>query len=281
MEEQQSKIVFQSDRDGNSEIYIMNTDGTEQTRLTNNPAYDEAAAWSPKGDKIVFQSDRDGNPEIYIMNIDGSDVKRITNNPGRDLAPRWTPDGRIVFASERNDLGGIYVMDGNGTNIELFSSKKESFGGSPSSSPNGKSVVVERETGPKWTEATEYLRRGQLFIIHANGDASVQLTNIDAYNGYPSWSPDGKKVIFDSNTKPGQPPANITVISIDGSGLKNLSNSEGYNEFGAWSPDGKKITFVSDRDGNNEIYIMNADGTQQIRLTNNSFDDTIPSWSPE
>ena len=100
------KIAFRSDRDGNGEIYVMNADGTNQTRLTNNSAEDIWPSWSPDGTKIAFMSDRDGNGEIYVMNADGTNQTRLTNNSATEYCPSWSPDGtKIVFMSNR-DGGG-------------------------------------------------------------------------------------------------------------------------------------------------------------------------------
>jgi hypothetical protein len=86
------KIAFHSNRDGNSEIYVMDADGSRQTNLTNHTAFDILPAWSPDGSKIVFVSDRDGPPkisEIYVMNADGSGQTRLTFNPASDGSPDW------------------------------------------------------------------------------------------------------------------------------------------------------------------------------------------------
>jgi len=82
-------IAFTSYRDGNDEIYIMNTDGSGQTNLTNNPAGDYYPYWSLDRKKIAFSTWRDGNPEIYVMNLDGSELTRLTNNPTEDNSPDW------------------------------------------------------------------------------------------------------------------------------------------------------------------------------------------------
>lgn len=82
------KIVFASNQDGNFEIYTMNSDGTDLTRLTFNPAIDSYPAWSPGGRKIAFASYRDGNYEIYVMNSNGTDVVRLTNNTASDISRR-------------------------------------------------------------------------------------------------------------------------------------------------------------------------------------------------
>lgn len=111
-----SYIAFYTDRDGNFEIYRMNTDGTGQTNLTNNAASDQLPAWSPDGSKIAFGSNRDGNAEIYVMNADGTGQTRVTNNTTDDYEPAWSRDGnKIAFASERDGNEEIYVMNANGT----------------------------------------------------------------------------------------------------------------------------------------------------------------------
>jgi TolB protein len=86
-----TKIAFYSLRSFNGDIYVMNADGSGQTRLTNNEAYDITPVWSPDGMKIAFGSDRDGNFEIYVMNVDGSGQTRLTNNDARDSNPAWSP----------------------------------------------------------------------------------------------------------------------------------------------------------------------------------------------
>ncbi|GAH29359.1 unnamed protein product [marine sediment metagenome] len=89
--EGEGKIAFYSDRDGDLEIYVMNADGSNQTRLTNNPAGDRKPCFSPDGNKIAFTSLHGENPEIYVMNADGSNQTRLTNNPGLDIGPSWGP----------------------------------------------------------------------------------------------------------------------------------------------------------------------------------------------
>ena len=109
------KLVFTSLRDEGQEIYIMNSDGSGQTRLTHNPTPDYQPSWSPNGKSLVFVSERDGNPEIYVMKADGSTVTRLTYNEARDEWPVWSPDGsRIVFVSYMYGTSEIIVMDADG-----------------------------------------------------------------------------------------------------------------------------------------------------------------------
>ncbi len=85
------RIAFVSERDGNREIYVMNTDGSDQTNLTDDPADDGVPVWSPDGSRIAFVSDRDGNREAYVMNADGSGQTNLTDNPAVDGSPAWSP----------------------------------------------------------------------------------------------------------------------------------------------------------------------------------------------
>ena len=89
--EAEGKIAFDTDRDGNYEIYVMDADGSNQTNLTNNPAQDGYPSWSPDGSVIAFISDRDGNYEIHVMDADGSNLTNLTNNPASDGSPSWLP----------------------------------------------------------------------------------------------------------------------------------------------------------------------------------------------
>src|SRR2546421_124121 len=100
--EAQGRISFLTIRDGNIEVYVMNADGSGQTRLTSGPGNSLFPSFSPDGSKIAFTSDRDGDKEIYVMNADGSGQIRLTNSVGDDTYPTFSPDGKIAFTSNRN-----------------------------------------------------------------------------------------------------------------------------------------------------------------------------------
>jgi dipeptidyl aminopeptidase/acylaminoacyl peptidase len=116
------RIAFASDQGGNTDIYVMDADGSNLTRLTDNPTVDACPAWSPDGSRIAFMSDRDGNIEIYVMDADGSNLTRLTDNPASDMYPVWSPDGSsIALLSDRAELSSgqsaeveVYKMDTNG-----------------------------------------------------------------------------------------------------------------------------------------------------------------------
>src|SRR5215218_5102456 len=109
------KIAFDSDRDGNSDIYSMNPDGSNQTNLSRSMG-DISASYSANGRKISSSSARDGTCEIYTMNANGTGAKPLTSDPAEDINPAWSPDGKkIAFVSARMGGDQVWVMNADGT----------------------------------------------------------------------------------------------------------------------------------------------------------------------
>ena len=245
--------------------------------------------------QIAFSSNRDGNYEIYVMNAEGANLQNLTNNPAADHSPSWSPDGkRIVFMSARDghvdaDHGSpifeIYVMDADGGNPQNLTNNPH-YDMSPAWSPDGKRIAFtsDRERRFGWA----------IYVIDADGGNLQRLTNNpddDAHpdDRYPSWSPDGKQIVF-SARREGHAVHNldatyeIYVMDADGGNQQRLTNNRKNELYPSWSPDGNRITFSADRKGdrvNFEIYVMDADGGNQQRLTNNRIHDRYPSWSPD
>ena len=112
------RIGFISDRDGDPEIYVMNSDGSGVTQLTHNEAHEKTAIWSPDGHSIAFTSHLDGDAEIYLMNPDGSGVTQLTDNEAWDGFVIWSPAGRhIAFTSDRDGDAEIFVMNSDGSGV--------------------------------------------------------------------------------------------------------------------------------------------------------------------
>ncbi|MYE88070.1 hypothetical protein F4X33_03645 [Candidatus Poribacteria bacterium] len=125
----QAQIAFTSDREGNSEIYVMDTDGQNPQRLTDDPAVDHSPSWSPDGKRIAFVSDREGDEDIYVMDIDGGNRRKLTQHRRGDGSPSWSPDGkRIAFAYVgRDGKADIYVMDADGQNPRQLTNNPLAF----------------------------------------------------------------------------------------------------------------------------------------------------------
>ncbi|RKU05924.1 hypothetical protein C6502_20770 [Candidatus Poribacteria bacterium] len=197
-------------------------------------------------EQIAFVSNRDGNFEIYVMDADGGNQQNLTNNPAWDGSPSWSPDGRrIVFESRRDG----HVMNGIPT--------------------------------------------AEIYVMDADGGNQQNLTNNPSHDGSPCWSPDGKRIAFDSD-RDGRFNWEIYVIDTDGGNLQRLTNNpddDGHpdDRYPSWSPDGKQIVFSARREGHveikfdvtYEIYVMDANGGNQQRLTNNRNNELSPVWSPD
>ena len=278
----QARIAFSSERDGNTDIYVMDADGKNQHRLTNHPDNDWYPSWSPDGKRIVFFSNRDGHVhvihgwptyEIYVMDADGGNQQNLTNDPKDDRSPSWSPDGkRIAFHSNRDkDNPGntdIYVMDADGGNLQKLTENpnEDEY---PSWSPDGKRVAFM---------SVREGRNHNIYVMDADGGNLQKLTENLKNNWFPSWSPDGKRIAFASDRKGDLVNFEIYVMDADGGNQQRLTENRRDDWSPSWSPDGERIAFMSHRDGNREIYVMDADGGNQQNLTNNPHEDWSPSW---
>ena len=210
-----TKIVFYSWRDGQAEIYVMNANGSGQTRLTNNPALDVDPSWSPDG-KIVFESNRDNDFDIYTMNADGTGLLNLTNNTSDEFEPAWSPDGtKIAFESDPGtDDDEIFVMNSDGSGRTRLTFEGEEF--DPTWSPDGTKIVFHsnRDDDPF----------RHIYLMNADGTLQTRLT-FNAWDDYsPAWSPDGTKIVFGSNRNGDN--SDVFAMNPDGSGQTPVSSGE-------------------------------------------------------
>lgn len=145
-----TKILFASQREEKWQIYVVNVDGSNETRLSPDEAkYEYRPSWSPDGTRIAFDSYRDGNREIYVMNADGSNPIRLTEDPPRhrygDCSPAWSPDGsRIAFISDRDGQPDIYIMNADGSNVTRLTDNSI-YEISLTWSPDGRKIAFDGE----------------------------------------------------------------------------------------------------------------------------------------
>ena len=251
-----ARIAFVSDRDGNSEIYVMDTDGSNQTNLTNNPSADSRPYWSPDGAKIAFESNRDGNFQIYVMNADGSSQTRLTGDATTDESPAWSPDGtKIAFQRGIGDGREIYVMTNTGANQTRLTNNSASDT-NPAWSPDGSKIAFNRSP----PNSNDF----EIYTMTHTGGSQTNLTSDPAVDRVPDWSPDGSKIVFTSDRDGND---EIYVMDTHGSNPTRLTNNNTIDEFPNWSLDGSKMVFSSRRDGNDEIYIEIKAAHKRTRQT--------------
>lgn len=260
----QNKIVFQSDRDGDFDIYLMNADGSNQINLTNNSAADNYPVVSLDGRQVLFESNRDGNWEVYVMNSDGTGQRRLTNAPNsEDRLPTWSPDGlQIAYISDEDGDYEIFIMNVDGTNRRqlTFNQIRE---GHVSWSVDNQLVY---NAGPTNSSGWE------IYTMDTSGQNQRQLTNNSVSDWAPEWSPDGRSILYLSLI--GNDPA-IFIMNADGSNSRLLYNSPNYDWGADWTADGSSIVFTQDEANTGVIYMINADGSNPRKITERG---SYPSW---
>jgi|TARA_R100000541_G_scaffold57181_2_gene67103 TolB protein len=268
------EIAFVSDRDGNSEIYMMDVNGDSLKRLTNNESLDFSPDWGKDGASVYFYSKRDGNEEIYSVNTKSTEVTRITDHPAKDVLPTPSPDGKlIVFMSDRDSLSrNVYVMDKDGSNIRSLT-KNKMYEESPSWSPNGKNILFTRQLRDS-TDNT-HAANGEIHIMNADGSNVRRLTNKKGYDSGAKFSPDGKKIAFYGlNDRQWD----LYIMDADGSNLVNLTNDSIECYSPDWSPDGEWLVYTAGSKGNYNIWKINILTKERIQLTDTEGRNEGPVW---
>lgn len=257
-----SRIVFESFRDGNPELYSEDPDGENQVRLTNNLLSDEHPDWGPDQKRIVFDRlDEKQRLDIWTMNADGTGEARLTND-GADRNPSWSPDGtRIAFEiGPKEPIGHrqIYVMnaDGSGGKTQLTFDPCQSCTTDnldPAWAPDSKQIVFASNRGGSL----------DVYVMNADGSGQRALTKDPTNEFGPSWSRDGL-IAYHSNRGVSQ---NIYVMSPDGSGVRQVTTSERNDTNPSWAPDSRHLVFASDRDPNAELQLYVVDTLSPDDLT--------------
>ena len=239
-----------------AEIYLMDGDGSNPRRVTENTYSDGFPALSPDGTRIVFESNRlraEGEPfntsDLFVMNADGTGQMPLV----RGSSATWSPDGRkIAFHASASGTGQpiSFLPGAAATDSDIFVINVDDF--------------LKNRTPRK------------------------NITNNPAaIDDDPDWSPNGQKIVFTSHAvtdnNDNHVTAEIYMIDADGTGKPTrLTNNTEEERAPSWSPDGKRIVFMCRRGGSDlEICVMNADGTGQVQLTENTIGDLTPSWSPD
>ena len=291
----ESTILFLSDRDGDAEIYAFKDGKVKQ--LTRNGNIDKDPAWSPDGTQITWMSNKlRGGPgfDVWVMDADGKNQHTIVDEVGDGIRrPRWSPDGTKIAFVANAGAQNWYIFFVDFTRLEGKGKKQKPLiydvtgtgrfpaqeaDRDPVFSPDGTLLAFEsnRDKNAEIYVADITGEPGAPKGQKVPGDIQQRLAADKAQDRRPRWSPDGQRLIFQSDrTGDWQ----LYSITPKGEDLQQLTN-DGLNWRAEWSPNAKQIAFESKRDKNPEIYVMNADGANQVNLTNNPTHDTSPQWSP-
>ena len=267
------KILFASARDGNQDVYIMNPDGSEQVNLTQHPADDQGAVWSPNGEQILFVSDRGGVRDLYLMDPDGTNVRRIFKKESYKFSPRWSPDGKqIAYRHTDWNAGTSHIYIATLGNQE---EKRIVEGISPAWSPDGTEIA--------YVAYIADAHRIMIIDIHTRKQKRLLPRKAMSWQNYPSWSTTGDKLVFSWNKNPLPPdhrpgidrfPAEwvkketIYIVSRDGTDLQQLVNEAGPEAVDpALSPNGDEVLYTQEINGYFQVFKVNVNSGILTQLT--------------
>jgi WD40 repeat protein len=261
------KIVFDSDKTGNFDVFTVDADGSNEQQLTHNGADDYDPAWSPDGSKIAFSSNRSGNYEIWTMNADGSGLTQLTKDPHFDAAPDWSPDGsQIAFESDRSGNVDVWTVDlSTGTlHRRTASPGLDEF---PSWSPDGLHIAFDSDRSGDF----------EVYMMKTDGSDVTDISNdATASDGGASWSPNAGTLAFGSD-RSGQ--FEVYAYVFNTHKLKRITLSQGFDGEQSYSPDGSLLAFSSDRGGSKQIWVMTKDGHFSWQYTDGGDVSELPDWS--
>ncbi|MBL8164868.1 MAG: PD40 domain-containing protein [Anaerolineae bacterium] len=233
-------------------------------------------AWSPDGNWIAYSDNSRQRPGIVRVRADGDEARRITDFRADWLA--WSPDGlRLAFVADCDNNCDLYVVNVDGSDLRRLT-RNGTFDMLPAWSPDGERLMF-------MSNRDGYF---DLYLIaldcneHQRGGCPAQrLTNDRSFDGYPAWSPDGTRLLFSSDRT-----GNFDIFTLDTAclpmperceaTLRQLTNQRSSERSQVWSPDGDRIAFISAFD----LYVMNADGSEQRRMIGGVLPDQVLGWLP-
>lgn len=262
-----TKIAFSNNSTRNKEIYVVDYDGENLQKLTNDKSIAILPRWSKDG-RIFYTTYKYKNPDIFAIDLRAGKIAPIIIRGGLSLIGGVSPDGKaLAFTSSGGSNPSVYIYNLE-THQKTRVTNKASVDGSPSYSPDGKYItfVSNRAGNP------------QIYVMElATGDTRP-LTKTFNWSDSPQWSPTGEWIVFSGRESPYHP-MDIFLVDLTGTQIRRLTTDAGSNEDPTWSPDGRFIAFTTTRNGKRQLYMMDMDGSAPHLLADLKGDSFTPHWS--
>jgi len=264
-----TKIAFVSDRDGNLEIYMMDYDGANQTRLTFNAVTDISPAWSPDQKRLAYTSYQSLVAGLYILDVyEGR--RTAVSTRGGNFSPAWSADGkRLAFASSMDGNSEIYVAEIEANPTRVGKIKRLTFNPAsdvaPCWSPTGRQIVFVSDRGGN----------AEIYTMDAEG-GNITRVSFGGSNHHdsPAWSPAGDRIVYVARV---DNIFDLYILNLRSQQIAKLTESNARNESPTWSPDGRHIVFTSNMKGGLQLYSVDYDGANLHPLTSRGKNNW-PAW---
>lgn len=279
-----SKIAFVGRRSKNAskQIFICDFDGSNVIQITNSNVPHLSPHWSPDGRFLTFTSFRDGNPDLFSYELATGKRVKLSGSRGLNSGGQWAPNGKVIaFTGSVAGDADIYTVLPEGGQRKVLI-KGSGLDVDPTFSNNMKymAYVSGRFGNPHIFIAT--LEWSGDTGLRVTGDK--RLTYAGWYNATPDFSPDSDKIAFAGYDKDIDR-FDVFMMNPDGTQMERLTLKRGYNESPSWAPNGQLLAFhstrvgESDRKGVAQLYVMNRDGSNQIKLPTGLYEAQTPDWS--
>lgn len=232
--------------------------------------------WSPDGKKIAYIAGANGGCNIFVTSdTDGLSTQLTYEDSALMWTPSWAPDGNsIAFSSIVRGAPGVAkvytVPSTGGASIQITPDSLTIQG--CDWSPDGTHIVFDADS--------PHAHGICIWTVRLSDGKITQVTKDSPYDGWPKYSPDGSKIAFESNRGGTESiPIRVWTVFADGTNFQQVTKQGG--DFPCWSPDGKWIAFTSNRNGNYDIYVVSADGGEEIQITTSPNHEVRPAWSPD
>ncbi len=262
-----TRFAFSGNFSGNKELYVVDFDGGNRTRITQNSSINIQPDWDPSGTKVAFTSYMSGNPDVYVADLGRGRISRVSARPGLNTGPNWHPKGgKLALTLSNGGDPDVFAIDASsGASLGQLT-RAVGIDTSPAWSPDGSRVafVSERSGG------------AQIYVADADGAGARRVTFQGGHNTDPAWSPDGSTIAFVGRDGV----FDVFTVDVATGRLTRITQSAGDNEDPSWSPDGRFLAFSSNRSGGTHIWMATKNGAHQVQLTEGKGGYTNPDWSP-